>query len=121
MEYSECWEIVEIKKIWLKIKKFPPWRSYFFYFDTDEYLADSVFAEHGLKVRFTREEWVKPGFHYRGILCSVKRKDEWKFIDAIDSVKKKMLLCGHTDYEQECLKFLNEMEACREVKDEVHT
>lgn len=114
MKYLDCWETVKINKIWLKIGKFPPWRSHFFYFDTSDYLADSVFINRGLRVRFSRNEVIKPGFHYRGILCSVRRKDEHRFIDAIEDVKIKMLLCGHKDYEKECLKFLNELEAHRE-------
>jgi len=106
-------------RIWLKIKKFPPWRSYFLYFDTRQYFADSVFAEQKLKVKFEKNEFIKPGFSYIGILCSVKRKDEHRFIAAMDMVKKKILICGHPDYEKECVNFLNGMmKAIKEAKNE---
>lgn len=102
-------DLEKVDKIWLKIKKFPPWRSYFLYFDTPQYLADSVFVEQKLEVKFEKNEFVKHGFPYIGVLCSVKRKDEHKFVAVMDMVKKKMLICGHTDYEKECVNFLNGM------------
>lgn len=107
-----------MNKIWLKIAKFPPWYSYFFYFDTPSYLADSVFAAHELMVHFGKEEFVKAGFPYVGVLCHVRRRDEQKFIDALEDVKKKMLICGHPDYEQECLKFLDGMKKAKENGDQ---
>lgn len=109
MKHSECEEIVKTNKIWLKIKKFPPWYSYFFYFDTPSYLADSVFASHKLAVHFGKEEFVKKGFPYVGVMCHVRRKDECRFVEALEDVKKKMLICGHPDYEKECIGFLNEI------------
>lgn len=75
--------------------------THFVFFDTEDYLADGLFIKHQVKVHFGHE-YVHPDSPYRAILCYVRRRDEAKFLSAIEELPNKMLLCGHTDYLDVC-------------------
>lgn len=72
------------------------------YFDSHEYSADSLFNKHNLLVKFD-DEYAKDGESYRVIFCSIRRKDNEKFKQAMKELYDKMLMCGHKDYEDFCI------------------
>lgn len=107
------------KKLYWKIRKFSI-RSLFFdyymFFDTMPYLADRLFIRHEVKVWFDMD-MEKPGSPYLVIFCHVRKKDTPKFLEALEDLKKSMLLCGHPYYEREVSAIMDEME---KVKGESH-
>ena len=83
---------IDLGSCWLGRKK------QFVYLDTDEYYGFGPMQFHGVRPKF-KSEWIKEGKKYRLILLRVSKKDEPKFIEAMEDLKIKMLICGHTDYE----------------------
>lgn len=75
------------------------------YFDTPDYLADSIFCKYEIPVYYGNE-WTKPGEPYKLIECKVKKKYKEKFEKALDEIPTKMNLLGHTDYEEYCQKMI---------------
>ena len=90
----------------------------YMYLDTPEYLADSLFIKHQVRVYYGKGEWHKPGEEYILIDCTIKRKDKKRFEDALGELNNKMLLCGHNDYEDFCNKFMGAIDA---IKDNIIT
>ncbi len=82
------------------IRKFSLRYAYFLFFDTTPYLADPLFIRHRVRVWFERE-YAKKDSPYLAVLCHVRKKDVPQFLDALEDLKKSMLLCGHPDYERE--------------------
>lgn len=66
-------------------------------------MADGLFLKHQVQVHF-RDEWVSPDCPYRMIFCHIRRRDEARFIAAMEELPNKMLLCGHADYLDVCSK-----------------
>ena len=58
------------------------------YIDTSEYLADRLFAEQKLAVRY-KAEFEKEGTEYMVICCIVRKKDEEKFLRALEKMEDK--------------------------------
>ena len=78
--------------------------SWFMYADltTDgKYTADQIFIDHGLHVKFDRE-YTKTvdGDTYSVILCRIRKKKKDIFIQCMDELNKKILICGHNSYEK---------------------
>lgn len=80
----------------------------YMYFDTENYLADSVFVKNGVHVFFGKE-YKHPDREYIAIFCRCFKKDEGKLIESLRELQKKMLICGHSDYLKECKKVLDEI------------
>ncbi len=78
----------------------------FCFFDTEGYLADNLFIENKVRVHFTGEAR-NPDYRYFIVFCKVRKKDEKRFIAALEKLKNKMLLKGHTDYERFCVDFVD--------------
>ena len=78
-----------------------PWDASFAFIDTKEYLADQLFANHGIAVRFG-DEYAREGTPYRIVFCKVRRWAAKAFVEAISELPNKMLLCGHPDYVSFC-------------------
>ena len=70
------------------------------FFDTVPYLADQLFIRHRVRVWFD-QEYAKKDSPYIAVLYHVRKKDVPQFLDALEDLKKSMLLCGHPDYERE--------------------
>ena len=79
------------------------------YIDTSEYLADRLFAEQKLAVRY-KAEFEKEGTEYMVVCCIIRKKDEEKFLQALGKMEDKMLLMGHTDYMEFCKDLLGKMQ-----------
>lgn len=71
------------------------------YIDHSSYLADKLFAERKIRMKY-KKEYKRDGSQYRIIMCRVLKKDTGKFEEALEKLKNKMLLLGHTDYEDVC-------------------
>lgn len=97
------------KNLYWPIPKFSLRYAYFLYFDTTPYLADPLFARHQVQV-WVDGEYAKDGSAYIAILCHVRKKDVQRFMDALEGLKKSMLLCGHPNYENEISAIMDAME-----------
>ena len=95
--------------LYLQIRKISFRYDYFIFFDVPSYLADQLFIRHQVRVwfgsAFTRED--SP---YVGIFCHVRKCDKDRFLAALEDLKKSMLICGHTDYEEAISNFLDQLE-----------
>lgn len=83
--------------------------DYFLFFDTTPYLADQLFIRHKVRVWFDRE-YSRKGSPYLAIMCHVRKRDAAKFDEALEDLKKNMVVCGHPHYEEEINKSLDAIE-----------
>ena len=83
------------------IERFSLLNAYYAYMDTDAYLADQLFIKHQVRVHF-REEYVRDGSPYRVIFCHVRKRDQERFLAALNELPGKMMLLGYTDYLDAC-------------------
>lgn len=100
------------EKLYWKIRKTTIWSlfcDYFMYFDTMPYLADRLFVRHGVRVWFDLD-LEKPGAPYVAVICHVRKKDVPKFLEALEDLKRSMMLCGHPNYVREVSATMDEME-----------
>ena len=84
-----------------KLKDFRPFSVLYAYIDHEDYLADALFIQEQIPVRFP-QEMVKAGVPYRVIFGRVRKKDCERFEKTLEKLPDKMLLCGHTDYADFC-------------------
>lgn len=92
-------EIVDIRKSdnFVKIKKFSLLYYHYAYLDTKDYLADQLFVNNKVKVRFGRE--YEKG-EYRIIFCKIRKRDNMSFLAALSEMADKAALMGETVYEE---------------------
>ena len=83
--------------------------DYFMFFDTTPYLADRLFIRRGVKVWFDLD-LEKPGSPYLAVICHVRKKDVPEFLEALEDLKRSMMLCGHPGYVREVGEMMDEME-----------
>lgn len=69
----------------------------YMYVDHEDYLADALFAQNQVPVRFGHE-FKRNGSPYCIITCRVWKKDVAGFERTMESLYNKMLLLGHSDY-----------------------
>ena len=77
----------------------------FAYFDIKSYYADSIFTENQVPVKYIREMH-KEGTEYVVIFCKVKKKYRTLFLDCLEKLDRKMIICGNSDYEMFCSDWL---------------
>ena len=77
------------------------------------YVADSLFYRRKIPVRF-REELARDGDKYRFIFCKIKKQHKKTFEEALEELKNKMCLLGHTDYEEYCDHMMKEIKLKKE-------
>lgn len=92
-----------MKKNYWKIISFSLLYDYFAYIDTKDYLADQLFIRHKVRVWFGKQ-FEKKGSPFILVLCKVRKKDVDRFLDALSEMENKMLLSGHRDYPEFCIK-----------------
>lgn len=97
-------------KYYTRFRTFSPFRTHFMFFDTEEYLADILFIRQRITVKF-KEEFKAPNSPYMAIFCSVRKKDEDKFIEALRELPDKMILFGYTDYLSTCTNFFEDIKS----------
>ena len=71
------------------IERFSLLNAYYAYMDTDAYLADQLFIKHQVRVHF-REEYVRDGSPYRVIFCHVRKRDQERFLAALNELPGKI-------------------------------
>ena len=82
-----------------KATLFGNWIRYV-YLDTDEMLAESLFFRHMIHTKLELILGKKEQNElYRVVVLKVRKRDEQKFLQTMEELKNKMLLCGHPDYE----------------------
>lgn len=74
-----------------------------------DYLADALFFKREIPVYF-KDEMVRAGDKYRVIFCSIKKKYQKKFEEALNELRNKMVICGFTDYDEYCENLKKELE-----------
>lgn len=84
----------------IEVKTFSPFNTYFMYLDVEDYLADQIFIDHKLRVKFKKGEFKKDGSDYVILFVKVPRKKIHIFRECMKELRNKMLLCGHKDYEE---------------------
>lgn len=103
--------MLEDVKHYLSLEKLSLRHKYYMYFDTADCLADALFIKHQVRVTFQRE-YCKDGFGYTLIFCRIRKKDEAAFLEALRELPAKMLICGHTDYANQCKQFIETIPFC---------
>ena len=84
-------------------------RKLMVYLDTNEYHGIGPMFQHGVDMKYNHEMF-RPDEKYRLVFLRVRKKDEPKFAAAMEDLKTKMLLCGHTDYETHGGELMDELE-----------
>ena len=100
------------EELYWKVRKLSIWSlfcDYFMYFDTMPYLADRLFVRRDVRVWFDMD-LEKPGSPYLAVMCRVRKRDVPKFLEALEDLKRSMMLCGHPDYVREVSAMMDEME-----------
>ena len=73
----------------------------FAYIDTTGFLADRIFIENKVRVKFCGD-YKHREKNYVVVICKVKEKDVPMFLQALKELKNRALLMGNTDYETFC-------------------
>ena len=73
----------------------------FAYIDTTGYLADRIFIENKVRVKFCGD-YKHREKNYVVVICKVKEKDVPMFLQALKELKNRAILMGNTDYETFC-------------------
>ena len=81
----------------------------FAYLDLRENLAAAVLRKHQVRMKFVNA-LQRPDTEYFLVMILVPRKDEKKFHAAMEDLKTKMLVCGHSDYESRGGELIAELE-----------
>ena len=97
------------EKLYWTIQKFSLQYAYFLFFDTASHLADRLFIKHKVRVWFDKE-YTKNKSPYTAIFCHVRKKDVPQFSEALEDLKKSMMLCGHPNYTSEISSIMNSTE-----------
>ena len=103
--------------LYLPLKKFSLRYAYFMFFDVKPYFADQLFIRRKVRVWFDGE-YVKADYPYTMVLCHVRKKDVPAFLEALEDLKRSMIICGYNDYEAEASAFLDNLERLKE--EELH-
>lgn len=97
-----------MKNYW-KIKAFSLFATHYVYVDHRSYLADQLFIQYQVSVKF-KQEMLRENSPYCMIFCKVQKKDTERFEKALSKLNDKMLLLGYKDYQ----------EICKEVEEIIH-
>ena len=76
-------------------------RTHYLYADCKDYLADSLFYKRKIPVRF-KGEFHNPAKVYLVIHCTIKKKYENEFEEALKELYEKMDYYGWNDYAEFC-------------------
>lgn len=78
-----------------------PWRMGFVYVDSASHIADRIFINRQIPVKFTKD-FVKDTCPYIYVFCKIRKKNRSAFLEAMVDLERKMLLTGHDDYSDYC-------------------
>ena len=99
----------KIMKNFLKLGGLSILSCQYMYVDHEDYLADALFAQNQVPVRFGHE-FKRNGSPYCIITCRVWKKDIAGFERTMESLYNKMLLLGHSDYAEFCEELMGMIE-----------
>ncbi|MPL97273.1 hypothetical protein SDC9_43462 [bioreactor metagenome] len=99
-------------KNYLRLERFSLCHRFYAFLDSSDYLADQLFIKHKVRVKFL-QEYQKDGFDLRTIFCRIHKRDEGAFLDALNELSNKMMLCGHVDYPAQCRAFMEMIDTAR--------
>ena len=81
---------------------------YYAYIDTYDYLCDPIFNKREVLVKFGNE-YRRKDEKYTIIFCKIRKKYKEQFEKSMEELTNKMLILGHTDYEEYCNMVIKEM------------
>ena len=81
------------EKNYYQLEHFSLFYDLYMFIDTAEHLADQVFIQHQLPIRF-KGDYQKDGQKYRMILCKAPKKRRSEFVACMKDLARKMLLLG---------------------------
>lgn len=84
----------------LKSRRFSRYIN-FVYIDTTGFLADRIFAQNEIRVKFYGDYFHKEK-KYVIVMCKVKKKDVPAFLQSMEELTNRAILMGNTDYESFC-------------------
>nr|DAG92920.1 MAG TPA: hypothetical protein [Herelleviridae sp.] len=73
----------------------------FAYIDTTGYLADRIFIENKVRVKFCGD-YKHREKNYVVVICKIKKKDVSVFLQSMAELKNRAILMENTDYESFC-------------------
>ena len=73
----------------------------FAYIDTMGFLADRIFIENKVRVKFCGD-YKHREKNYVVVTCKEKEKDVSVFLQSMEGLKNRVILMGNTDYESFC-------------------
>ena len=94
------------------------WKRYLF-LDTEDFLLGSLLTREQVKVKF-ETCLMKDNEKYRMVMMKVLKRDETKFLKALEDLPGKMLLCGFRDYETHGQELMSELEELIRADMEAH-
>lgn len=74
--------------------------NYYFYIDTTDYKADSIFMNQHIRVKI-KQEWYNSDNNYCIIMVKINKKDTNKFKSCMDLLIQKQLICNNSNYVEE--------------------
>ena len=80
---------------YLKIRNWVPFRSSFMYIDVPEYVAEEVFENHELIVRYKDTEFYHPELDLVIVTCSLFTFEEEIFLECMEHLKRKIAFLGY--------------------------
>jgi hypothetical protein len=93
-------EMITMKNYW-KMSDFSIFSVPYAYVDHSSYLADQLFVQNKVTMKFKRE-MAREDSPYCIIFCKVLKKDTERFEEALGKLENKMLLLGYGDYPDFC-------------------
>lgn len=90
----------------IRIRSWSPFHFRVIFVDTKEYVSARVFANYGIKPRKIRK-MVSKDTPFRLIVCSIRKKDGDRFVEALSKLRNSILLLGYKDYEEMCIELKN--------------
>lgn len=87
------------------------------YIDIPEYHADRIFIDKKIKVKFKTEMRHKDT-NYVVIFCKFPRRQEKRFLEAMESLRRKMLLFGLIEYDNFCEEIIGHLNVIKQEQGE---
>lgn len=85
---------------YIELDDWLPFRKMFAYMEApDHYRADELWRKYKLSVKF-KNEWRAPDKRYRMIFCTVPKKQDQLFKEAMEEMPGRMMLLGYDDYSE---------------------
>lgn len=104
----------DIKKVknYYKGRNFNPFRYFYIYIDAKSYMADDIFVNEGLtSIRFKRHFTSNKYTDFNVVFCTIKKKDKDKFIECMDKLQDKIVICGlSASYNKLCSELITALE-----------